>query len=413
MAGRQIEMDVSFEAGSDSWADDWRSFLTGDRRPLRDPVGQLAILDLFSGVGGLAIGVAKAALEHGLVTNSVGAVDIDERALSVYTANLRTRQPRAGSVASLVDFQVRGEGTSARFLYQPEMINGAEDDYVGQVDTILAGPPCQGHSSLNNRTRGNDPRNRLYLTVPAIAVATGATTVIVENVPGVVRSRGSVVESAMTLLRDAGYAVTSATLAADRMGWPQTRQRYFVVATRDRSPVPLTEVATTMRRDSLPVSWAIGDLLEVDQHSSDPMNSTAALSQENAARIAWLFNNDEYDTPNHLRPDCHKDGTTYNAVYGRMRWGRPAPTLTTGYLTPGRGRFIHPKHPRTLTPHEAARIQGFPDWFDFCAVPDREPGKKELGTWIGNAVTTVLGYAAGVSAISSIKGAGDTDVAAA
>jgi DNA (cytosine-5)-methyltransferase 1 len=84
-----------------------------------------------------------------------------------------------------------------------------------------------------------------------------------------------------------------------------------------------------------------------------------------------------------------------------MWWDRPAPTLTTGYLTPGRGRFIHPKDPRTLTPHEAARIQGFPDWFDFCAVPDREPSRKELGTWIGNAVPTILGYAAGLSALSN------------
>ena len=109
------------------------------------------------------------------------------------------------------------------------------------------------------------------------------------------------------------------------------RERYFLVATRDRSPVELAEVALDLRHDTMPVSWAIDDLLDVEAADDDPMNSTAELSAENDARIEWLFANDEYDTPNHLRPDCHKDGTTYHAVYGRMWWDRPAPTLTTGF----------------------------------------------------------------------------------
>jgi len=392
-----LETSAADPAESDS-ALEWLAFLADGRPTIADPVRTLRVLDLFSGVGGLAVGFAKAAADRGVLARSVGAVDIDERALEVYSANLGTTSPRAMSVASLVDFQVRGQGSSARFLYEPEMTDhGAE--FSGQIDVVLAGPPCQGHSTLNNRTRGDDPRNRLYLTVPAVAVATGATTVIVENVPGVVRSRGNVVETAITLLQTAGYSVTSAKLQASRLGWPQTRERFFLVATLGRSPTQLSEVAAELRREPLPVSWAIADLLDVEPSETDPMNSTAELSAENAARIEWLFDNDEYDMPNHLRPDCHKEGTTYNAVYGRMWWDRPAPTLTTGFLTPGRGRFVHPLRRRTLTPHEAARVQGFPDWFDFRAVRGG-PAKRELGKWIGNAVPTVLGYAAGCSALS-------------
>lgn len=403
MHGSQSELGfLPEEPGRAAWADEWWRFLTEPRRLIADPVGRLGVLDLFSGIGGLAIGFSKAANERGFVTDSVGAVDLDERALSVYAANLGTRHSRTASVASLIDFQVRGEGSSARFLYEPEMTDAAPPDLAANIDVILAGPPCQGHSTLNNRTRGNDPRNRLYLTVPAIAVATGARIVIIENVPGVVRSKGNVVESAMTLLHDAGYAITSAKLAADRLGWPQTRQRFVLVATRKQSPTTLAEVARTLRREPLPVSWAIGDLLDID-HAADPMNSTAELSPENAARVEWLFANDAYDTPNHLRPDCHKEGTTYGAVYGRMWWDRPAPTLTTGYLTPGRGRFVHPKRLRTITPREAARIQGFPDWFDFTAVPDGVPHRRELGAWIGNAVPPILAYAAGLSALGDVR----------
>jgi DNA (cytosine-5)-methyltransferase 1 len=397
----QLALDSTpADSRAEAWADEWYRFLRAPRAAVHDPVARLGVLDLFSGVGGLAVGFAKAAAERRIIAESIGAADLDERALAVYTSNLGTAHPIDASVMSLVDFKVRGEGTSARFFYEPELIRRGEV-FADGIDVVLAGPPCQGHSTLNNRTRNDDPRNGLYLTVPAVAVATGASTVIIENVPGVVRSRGNVVETAITLLQDAGFSVTSAKLAADRLGWPQTRERFFLVATRGRSPVELAEVALDLRHDTLPVSWAIGDLLDVQAGENDPMNSTAELSDENAARIEWLFANDEYDTPNHLRPDCHKEGTTYNAVYGRMWWDRPAPTLTTGFLTPGRGRFVHPLRPRTLTPHEAARVQGFPDWFDFCALPGG-PAKRELGKWIGNAVPTVLGYAAAVSALGNM-----------
>ena len=81
------------------------------------------------------------------------------------------------------------------------------------------------------------------------------------------------------------------------------------------------------------------------------------------------------------------------ANYGRMDPDKPAPTLTTGYATPGRGRFIHPTKPRTLLPREAARIQGFPDWFSFQAG-DEQPPRASLNTWLGNAVPSILGFVA-------------------
>ena len=91
------------------------------------------------------------------------------------------------------------------------------------------------------------------------------------------------------------------------------------------------------------------------------------------------------------RPPSHSSGTTYMANYGRMDPDKPAPTLTTGYATPGRGRFIHPTKPRTLLPREAARIQGFPDWFSFQAG-DEQPPRAALNTWLGNAVPSILGF---------------------
>ena len=80
------------------------------------------------------------------------------------------------------------------------------------------------------------------------------------------------------------------------------------------------------------------------------MNCWPELSDANRRRIDWLFDNDAHDLPLSERPDCHRDGTTYNAVYGRLYPDRPAPTITTGFLTPGRGRYIHPTRRRVLTP---------------------------------------------------------------
>ena len=222
---------------------------------------RLRVLDLFSGVGGLAIGFAKSAAEHGLAVESRGAVDLDEAALAVYAANLATAYPYSRSVASIVDFQVRGEGESAKFFYEPELVGSAADDFPGEVDVVLAGPPCQGIRPSTTR-REETTRATASISPSLLAVAVGAQTVVIENVPGVVRSRGNVVETAIVLLQNAGYHVTTAKLAADRLGWPQTRQRFFLVATRGGSPTPLDEIALNMRRSPLPVSWAIDDLLE-------------------------------------------------------------------------------------------------------------------------------------------------------
>jgi DNA (cytosine-5)-methyltransferase 1 len=78
-------------------------------------------------------------------------------------------------------------------------------------------------------------------------------------------------------------------------------------------------------------------------------------------------------------------------MYGRLYWDIPAQTITTGFTSMGQGRYVHPSHPRTITPHEAARLQGFPDFFDFTVE-----GKAQRTAWsklIGNAVPPQLSTA--------------------
>ncbi len=388
------------DSGRDPFASWWGSYMKGPKPSVGRDNQPLRFLDLFSSVGGLSLGASEAIAALGMRGMPQLAADIDARALQVYRANFRPRQTISDSVRNLVDFRVSGTTTEAKFSYEPVIVDDRLASLQGAVDLILAGPPCQGHSSLNNYSRNDDPKNLLYLTVPAVAVALGARHVVIENVPNVVRDKNGVVQTTTKLLRDNGYNLTSGVLAADRLGWPQTRKRFFLVASQDTNPVPLDTLSKALRRDALPVSWLLEDLKMESTTSRDFMASVPELSELNRERIDWLFDNDEYNLPNAIRPDCHKDGTTYGSAYGRMYPDQPSPTITGGFLTPGRGRFIHPTQRRVLSPREAARVQGFPDWFEFMPKAVSSPARAELTQWIGNAVPAILGFVATLSALA-------------
>jgi DNA (cytosine-5)-methyltransferase 1 len=323
-------------------------------------------------------------------------VDTDKDALAVYAANLMPERTLAADVSSLVDFQIVGRAKEARFARFPRVLHRTLEAVKGGVDLVVAGPPCEGHSNLNNRTRRADPRNLLYLDAVAIGIALGARAIVVENVPEVLNDRSRVAETALALLGKSGYETTRGVLASDELGWAQTRKRFFLVGSRS-GVLDLEDVARSLAKEPTTVSWAIEDLVDATE---DPvMDCVPALSAENRRRIDYLFDNDLYDLPDHMRPACHRNGHTYPSVYGRLRWDSPAGTITTGFVTPGRGRFIHPSRRRPLTPREAARLQGFPDCFGFRTGPVAVPKKTALAKWIGDAVPPILGYSAVLSAL--------------
>jgi DNA (cytosine-5)-methyltransferase 1 len=132
--------------------------------------------------------------------------------------------------------------------------------------------------------------------------------------------------------------------------------------------------------------WAIGDL---SRRSGKTFFDKASVpAPQTRRRIDWLFDNEAYELKNSQRPECQQGDHRYIGVYGRMRPSEPGPTITGGYDTMGRGRYVHPTRRRTITPHEAARIQFFPDWFDFGVVKAR----ARLAQVIGNAVPPKLSY---------------------
>jgi DNA (cytosine-5)-methyltransferase 1 len=381
----------------------WQSFLRGgtvylDEQSIKTPT--IRSVDAFCGCGGLTLGATQAAIATGRRLESVAAIDVDEDGLALHKANFGTKHILQTNASSLVDWHVSGEGASSRFAYEPEILDPSLADEVGKIDLFLAGPPCQGHSNLNNKTRREDPRNLLYITAVAIGVGLRAKAILLENVPEVVNDKSDVVNIAKALLQASGYKwIDSGILAADHLGGAQTRKRYFLIATRgdDAGDVmSIKDVAKGLKHGARPLEWAIGDLLKdtLAPPKAGIMDKGPALSAENQTRIQHLFENDLHDLPDAVRPDCHKNGNTYPSVYGRLWWDRPSGTITTGFLTPGRGRYIHPLQPRMLTPHEAARIQSFPDTFKFVLDENMPPSRAGICKWIGDAVPTLLGYAA-------------------
>jgi len=340
----------------------------------------IRIVDLFAGCGGLSVGITEACRALELNAHTVLANDFDSETLQVYGRNFPEAELVHGPVEQLLDSNC-GESlsTSERQLKEK----------LGHIDLVIGGPPCQGHSDFNNHTRNADPKNALYLKMARFCEVVSPKHVIIENVPGIQRDKSKSAEKTWKILEKLGYKVDSGVIDASHLGVAQRRLRSITLASLAIAP-NVRAAASDLTVDERPVTWAIGDLESIE---SDAVFDTATVpSSENARRINYLFEQGIWELPDSERPDCHRlKPHTYEAVYGRMYADKPAPTITTGFGSNGRGRFVHPNLPRTLTPHEAARIQFFPDFYDFGT-----PTRTKLHRMIGNAVPAKLGYALGI-----------------
>lgn len=397
-AGDEMDAEATTESMQSCFD---QAFLRGDVGYAADDAGHhISIADVFCGAGGLSYGVREAVLAAGMVPRFVLAGDNNLPALDVYRRNFDPEHWSSRNIWTSVTNSYSYRNGRARFVGEPRIVDDALLGAVGKVDILLGGPPCEGHSTSNNVSRRSDPRNMYYVAMPALAVALKAKAVIVENVPGIRHDRRQILDEARALFGSRGYYVNEAVIDATRLGLPQTRKRHILVASIDGQP-DLSAAVQSTARPARDLRWAIGDL--VQREAQDFLDVPAELSKANRDRVDYLFSHDEFDLPSEWRPDCHRDGHTYPSIYGRLRWDRPAGTITTGFNTPGRGRFIHPELRRTITPREAARIQGFPDTFEFRTVDGNPLSRSNVSKMIGGAVPPQIGYAAGVAALAAMS----------
>jgi DNA (cytosine-5)-methyltransferase 1 len=361
-------------SSSSDIADEDLAYLRSKCRPAYESLPSPArVVDLFCGAGGLTLGASEFFRRVGRGIDVRLAVEFDKSIWPIYQRNFpQTSDLSPATVESWFDSPVGSNLSLAERRAKKRS---------GAVDLLLGGPPCQGHSALNNHTRGDDPKNELYTRMIRAAEVLECETLLVENVTSVVHDSRNVVSRAVTALQKLGYEVTTRIVDASEIGVPQLRKRHVLVASKSTHFLEnsdLLDVSGLTRS----LKWAIADLKKVDR--ADPMNSVTVLSSTNLKRAKWLIRERKFDLPNRLRPNCHKNnpGHRYKSMYGRLQWDLPTQTLTTGFRSPGQGRFLHPSQPRVLTCREAARVQFFPDWFDFSPAGSR----TSIARSIGNAV---------------------------
>lgn len=367
------------------------SLQDADRPDFAQGGGRLRVVDLFAGCGGLTLGAAQAAHAAGAGIEVRLAVDFEQAAVDVYKENF----PEANAVMASVEEYFDGELTDD--LTDVELKTRAD---VGATHLLFGGPPCQGHSDLNNRTRRDDPKNKLYLKMARAARVLEPDIVVIENVPTVRLDTAGVVKTTFEYLEQLGYKVATATIGIHALGVAQKRRRHVLMATNLEGVDPkavLADLASRAEDASFNLEWAIGDLKALTNPSG--YDTPPRASPANVERMEYLQESGDFDLPNPLRPKCHQDGNhSYKSMYGRLKWTDPAQTITSGFGSIGQGRYMHPSAVRALTAHEAARIQGFPDYFTFTSVSKR----ADLATMIGNAVPPALMREVGSAVISSL-----------
>lgn len=331
-------------------------------------------VDLFCGAGGLTAGLRNA----GIYVRA--GYDIEETCRYAYEHN-----NEAEFVPTDVA-EVTAEQLTAWYR-EPESVR------------LLAGcAPCQPFSTYNQgKDTTRDKKWPLLGAFARLIIQAQPELVTMENVPDV--TKHAIYHEFVDTLKNEGYHVWGDTVACIDYGLPQSRRRHVLLASK-LGPISLIE--PSHRHNPVTVEETIKGLPALNAgecHPEDPLHKAAALSELNLRRItASLPGGTWRDWPEELVTTCHgkASGKTYSSVYGRMRWDKPSPTMTTLCYGYGNGRFGHPEQHRAITLREAAMLQSFPAEYEFI-----EPGQpfhfRTIGRMIGNAVPVKLGEVIGQS----------------
>lgn len=329
------------------------------------------MLDLFAGAGGLSLGLVWAGFQ------SVGAVEWDEDAADTYDANFGKHVMRdaSGGTTPIESLDFRS--------------------FKGKVDLLVGGPPCQGFSQLG-KGLAHDPRNRLWHEFMRAVGEVQPRAFLMENVPPILRSEEG--KATITTARRLGYSVDYGVLHAERFGVPQKRRRAFIVGVRDGVAALPNEIGLDHVHT---VRWAIGDLpavpdgenWHIGRNPTDVSLQRYAVIPEGGNRFDLQRRRPD------ITPRCwleKKSGST--DVFGRLWWDQPALTIRTEFFKPEKGRYLHPSEDRPITHREAARLQTFPDDFEFMGR------NLAVARQIGNAVPPLLAYHLGTALREALDG---------
>lgn len=289
-----------------------------------------------------------------------------------------------------------------------------------EVDVIIGGPPCQGFSVSGKRLIDDD-RNKLYKSFVKVVSELRPKVFVMENVPGLVKLfKGQVAKQVMSDFSDIDYRVQMKILSSDNYGVPQQRRRVFFVGLNNqkiRNNLEYTYPTPTMGNGTdvpaLTCSDAISDLdfvpddrvLGEDISYQIPAQCEYQRKMRNGSRsilnhsitmhndktkkiISMVPNGGNYkDLPKELQ-----DTRKVHIAWTRMNSDKPCFTIDTGH-----NHHFHYSANRVPTVRESARIQSFPDTFEFIGI------KTSQLKQVGNAVPPLLAEAIGKSVIKVLE----------
>ena len=335
-------------------------------------------VDGFCGAGGLSLGLKRAGLRIGY------AFDSDAPAVESYRTGV-------GSVVQ----RARVEDLTGRAIMN--RLGGTK------VHLFAAGPPCQGFSKQKRGAHRGDARNRLVFEFARLVVELSPRFFLLENVAMFGQKRG---RQFVREIREmvAHYRLFPQFYNSADYGLAQTRQRFVIVGQRNDLTAPFHVPQPTCRvwRTVAQVLRGLPEPpLDYSVHPSFPNHQRARVTEINVRRFSHVPPGGGWQhIPEDLRLKCHRNVDTRRGgwpdVYGRLEPDGQAPTITGGFDSFSRGRYGHPYSDRPLTPREAARLQGFPDDFEFAGT------RHDVRTQIGNAVPPPLAEAIGRSIKQSL-----------
>lgn len=334
----------------------------------------MKIIDLFSGVGGLSLGFEMVGFE------SVAAIDFWDDAIKTYNHNRKDKVGIAMDVAKFNDELL------------PSIIN------EHKIDGIIGGPPCQGFSTarLSNATEKigkiNESRNHLYLEFFRTVDIVRPKFFLIENVRGLVSAdKGAFVKDIKERFGGIGYNVSYKILNASNYGVPQNRLRVFFIGLLEG------EFEFPEKFDyKVSSKEAIVDLIQSNEDANQKYSAPAKNEYQK------LMRSGKKTVKNH-EVTIHNEQTTnvismvpnggnikslspeywnirkYNKAFQRMNSEMPSNTIDTGHRN-----YFHYEANRIPTARESARIQSFPDSFEFLGT------KGSQYKQVGNAVPPLL-----------------------
>lgn len=338
----------------------------------------LNCVDLFSGAGGFSLAAQRAGLRVRL------AIENDKHAVRTYRANLCNGQ----FAPKLLEQDITQ--ISAAKAFRDVFSDG------DQCDILLGGPPCQGFSTHRINDAGvHDTRNDLIHTYFDFVRAFAPSVFLMENVPGMLWDRHAAaldrfyIEGAL-----AGYDVQEPVVVdARNYGIAQRRKRVFILGVRTGLDIsdqawPPQEThgnESARKRNSALLPWVSCASAFKSAAPDDPNDLHMTHSTDLIAAFKRTPANGGSRADSGRLLDCHKNHDGHNDVYGRIDPAHPAPTMTTACINPSKGRFVHPVEHHGITARQAARIQTFPEDFQFLG------GLMAAGKQVGNAVPVELG----------------------